>query len=61
MSVGSVAKRSVLKLMDEGKHRAAVKSATDYADWAREFHDIDQLAAEVDALKTGTDSGRTSR
>jgi DNA-binding transcriptional ArsR family regulator len=57
MFVESVVKRGVRELLDEGEHRAAVKSASDYAEWAREFHDLEELAEEVDRLKASHGSG----
>lgn len=50
--VQSVANRAIRGLLDEGDYRKAAKTAMEYDEWATEFIDLSEMAAEIEQLKT---------
>lgn len=55
-TVDSVVRRSIQGLLEEGEYRKAAQTAMEWDEWLTEFHDLDELAAEVEALKANEDS-----
>lgn len=49
--VDAVVNRCIRGLLDDAKYRKAAKTAMEYDDWITEFHDIEELHAEVQKLK----------
>jgi DeoR/GlpR family transcriptional regulator of sugar metabolism len=49
--VQSVTNRALRGLLDDGEYRKAAKTAMEYDEWATEFIDLSEMAAEIDRLK----------
>jgi hypothetical protein len=50
--VQSVTNRALRGLLDEGEYRKAAKTAMEYDEWATEFIDLSEMAAEIEQLKS---------
>ena len=54
--VQSVTNRALRGLLDEGEYRKAAKTAMEYDEWATEFIDLSEMAAEIEQLKQQQES-----
>ena len=50
-TVDAVVQRSIRGLLEEGEYRQAARTAMEWDDWLTEFHDLDELAEDVERLK----------
>lgn len=50
-TVDSVVRRSIQGLLGEGEYRKAAQTAMEWDEWLTEFHDLDELAAEVESIQ----------
>ena len=56
-TVDAVVQRSIRGLLEEGEYRQAAKTAIEWDDWLTEFHDIDELAEEIEQIKHHQEGG----
>jgi DNA-binding MarR family transcriptional regulator len=49
--VDSVVQHSVRELVEDGEHRAAVKSVLEWEEWAAGFHDLEELHERLERLE----------
>lgn len=49
--VESVVRRSIRSLLDDEEYRKAAQTAMEYDDWITEFHDLDELAEQIERLE----------
>jgi DeoR/GlpR family transcriptional regulator of sugar metabolism len=54
--VQSVTNRAIRGLLDNGDYRKAAKTAMEYDEWATEFIDLSEMAAEIENLKQQQES-----
>jgi DeoR/GlpR family transcriptional regulator of sugar metabolism len=54
--VQSVTNRALRGLLDDGEYRKAAKTAMEYDEWATEFIDLSEMAAEIEQLKQQQDN-----
>lgn len=54
--VQSVTNRALRGLLDDGEYRKAAKTAMEYDEWATEFIDLSEMAAEIELLKQQQDN-----
>jgi transcriptional antiterminator len=51
MIVQSVSQRAIRGLLEDGDYRKAAKTAMEYDEWATEFIELSEMAAEIEQLK----------
>lgn len=54
--VQSVTNRAIRGLLDEGDYRKAAKTAMEYDEWATDFIDLSEMAAEIEQIKQQQES-----
>lgn len=54
--VQSVTQRAIRGLLEDGDYRKAAKTAMEYDDWATEFIDLSEMAADIEQLKQQQES-----
>ncbi len=54
--VQSVTQRAIRGLLEDGDYRKAAKTAMEYDEWATEFIDLSEMAAEIENLKQQQES-----
>lgn len=54
--VQSVTQRAIRGLLEDGDYRKAAKTAMEYDEWATEFIDLSEMAADIEQLKQQQES-----
>lgn len=60
LEIGSVFRRSLEGLLNEGEWRKAARTAKDYSEWMTERSDIAEIREQLELLKQATDTNTDS-